>query len=126
MTPCRHALIVSFVGLWIAFPACDWAYPAVEGRFERTLSVSGPVDLEVLTGSGRIEVRAGSSSVVQVIGVIRARDDWRSSAQEKVRYLEANADSILAQIFPAIARPLIPNPKIPNPVNPKIPKSLSP
>lgn len=74
----------------IGLTACYEAFPAVEGKFERTLAVSGPVDLDVTTGSGRIEVRVGSSSVVQVYGLIRARDDWHSNAQEKVRYLEKN------------------------------------
>ena len=74
----------------IGLTACYEAFPAVEGKFERTLSVSGPVDLDVATGSGRIEVRVGSSSVVQVHGFIRARDDWHANAQEKVRYLENN------------------------------------
>lgn len=90
MIPRRHFRTLPLGGCLLAFCACGWAYPAVEGRFERTLNVSGPVDLEVLTGSGRIEVRAGGSSAVQVVGVIRARDDWRSSAREKVRYLEGN------------------------------------
>jgi len=90
MTPGRHAVNVLVAGCLFCCSACEWAYPAVEGRFERTLSVSGPVDLEVLTGAGRIEVRAGGSSAVHVIGIIRARDDRRSSAQEKVRYLEGN------------------------------------
>lgn len=86
----RHFGTMLLGGGLFAFCACGWAFPAVEGRFERTLKVSGAVDLEVLTGSGRIEVRAGAPSVVQVIGIIRARDDRRSSAQEKVRYLEAH------------------------------------
>ena len=30
--------------------------PAIKGSFERTLQVSGPVDLEVTTGSGDITI----------------------------------------------------------------------
>jgi len=81
--------IVAAIALF-GLSGCVDAYPAVEGKFERTLKVTGPVDLDVSTGSGKIEVRAGSSSVVRIYGLIKARDDWRSSAQEKVRYLEAN------------------------------------
>jgi DUF4097 and DUF4098 domain-containing protein YvlB len=62
----------------------------MEGKFDRTLTVTGPVDLDVNTGSGRIAVRVGSSSAVQISGLIRANDDWRNNAQEKVRYLMAN------------------------------------
>jgi DUF4097 and DUF4098 domain-containing protein YvlB len=74
----------------LAFSACEWAYTAVEGKFERTLNVTGPVELDVTTGSGKIDVRAGGASVVQIYGTIRARDDFRTDAQEKIRYLTAN------------------------------------
>lgn len=74
----------------ILVAACDFAYPAVEGTFDRTLKVSGLVDLNVVTGSGSIDVRAGGSGVVQIHGIIRARDDWKSTAQDKLRYLVEN------------------------------------
>ena len=63
-----------------------------EGSFERTLQVSGPVDLEVSTGSGSIRVHAGSSGVVRVEGRIRASSrlfDW-DSAEDRIRRLEQN------------------------------------
>jgi hypothetical protein len=46
---------------------------SVEGTFERTLTVNGPVDLAVRTGSGDIQIRAGSDNSVHLIGRIRAR-----------------------------------------------------
>jgi len=63
------------------------------GSFERTLTVSGPVDLEVLSGSGRIEVRAGQAGRIAISGRVRA-DSWRLfsgrlSARERVRRIEA-------------------------------------
>jgi hypothetical protein len=63
------------------------------GSFQRTLTVSGPVDLEVLSGSGSIEVRAGQAGRIEVSGRVRA-DNWRLfsgrlSAQERVRRIEA-------------------------------------
>lgn len=63
------------------------------GSFERTLTVSGPVDLEVLSGSGRIEVRAGQPGRIEISGRVRA-DNWRLfsgrlSARERVRRIEA-------------------------------------
>jgi DUF4097 and DUF4098 domain-containing protein YvlB len=65
---------------------------AVEGHFERTLQVSGAVELDVRTGSGTIDVHTGDSSTVRVSGTIRATDGWHDSAdvEKKVRYLEAN------------------------------------
>jgi putative adhesin len=63
------------------------------GSFERTLTVSGPVNLEVLSGSGRIEVRAGQTGRVEISGRVRA-DNWRLfggrlSARDRVRRIEA-------------------------------------
>jgi len=66
---------------------------AAEGSFERTLKVTGAVELDVTTGSGNIEVRTGDSSTVHVRGVIRASNNWRESsgdAEQKVHYLESN------------------------------------
>src|SRR5947209_14880500 len=64
-----------------------------EGSFERTLKVSGPVNLDGTTGSGRINVRAGEPGTVRVLGTIRAGTGWhidRAEAEAKVRRLEAN------------------------------------
>lgn len=64
---------------------------AAEGSFDRTLKVTGPVELEVTTGSGSITVHTGGSDTVRVIGTIRAHTDSgidRKEAEEKVRYLE--------------------------------------
>jgi hypothetical protein len=47
-----------------------------QGTFEKTLQVSGPVDLEVLTHSGDITVRAGSSGSVFIRGKIYVGDRW--------------------------------------------------
>lgn len=64
------------------------ALAQVEGGFERTLNVSGPVDLQVATGSGSINVRSGAGNAVQVTARIKARDGGRYSAEEKVRMIE--------------------------------------
>jgi hypothetical protein len=64
------------------------------GSFARTLTVTGPVDLDVSSGSGRIEVRAGQAGRIQIDARITA-GDWgffgsRASAQERVRRIEAD------------------------------------
>ena len=43
-----------------------------EGHFDRTLTVSGPVDLDVQTGAGNIVVKTGDASKVEVHATIRA------------------------------------------------------
>ncbi len=63
-----------------------------EGSFERTLNVTGPVDLDVQTSSGRIEVHAGSSSTVAIRATIRVREGMfgSESARERVRAIESH------------------------------------
>lgn len=62
-----------------------------QGTFERTLQVSGPVDLEVLTHSGDITVRAGSSGSVVVRGKIYVGDHWLLGRREAdVHAIEQN------------------------------------
>jgi len=60
---------------------------AADGSFQRTLQVSGPVDLDVHTGSGHITVRTGSANTVQINGTIRAHGH---DADERVHQLESN------------------------------------
>jgi hypothetical protein len=62
-----------------------------QGTFDKTLSVSGPVDLEVLTHSGDVRVRAGSSSSVQIHGKIYVGDRWFGMRREEdVHAIEQN------------------------------------
>src|SRR5262245_61439178 len=65
----------------------------IEGSFDRTLNVSGTIDLDVSTGAGSISVRQGSNNRVEIHGRIRAGDGWfRSSrdTEDVVRRLESN------------------------------------
>ena len=63
------------------------AQAAARGSFQRTLTVTGPVDLDVTTGSGNIDVRAGAVGSVQVTGRIKV-SGWGDNGEEKVRKLE--------------------------------------
>src|SRR5438445_6738947 len=64
---------------------------SAEGSFGRTLGVSGPVDLDVRTGSGDIQIRTGEPGTVQVRGRIRCYNIWSGlSADERVRRVEAD------------------------------------
>lgn len=55
----------------------------VEGTFERTLTVAGPVDLDVRTGSGDIQIRAGDDNSVHVVGRIRAQASGPADTPEQ-------------------------------------------
>jgi len=67
-------LVVALVVLFTSTAALAW--PSPQGTFDRTLQVTGPVDLEVLTHSGDVRVRAGSSGTVQIHGKIFVGDHW--------------------------------------------------
>src|SRR5580693_6425308 len=61
-----------------------------EGSFQRTLQVTGPVNLDLNIGSGSVNVRTGSSSEVQVIGHIKVTNWLGGDADERVKRIEAN------------------------------------
>ena len=82
------AILAAVLASTVAVPA-----HGAEGSFERTLAVTGPVELDVSTGSGHISVRAGDSSTVHINGTIKAGKSWHldeAEAERKVRYLESN------------------------------------
>ena len=64
-----------------------------EGSFQRTVTVTGSADVDVVSGSGSIEVREGTAGRVEISGRINANDGWgrrsQLSAEERVRRLEA-------------------------------------
>jgi DUF4097 and DUF4098 domain-containing protein YvlB len=62
---------------------------AAEGSFDRTLRVSGSVNLDVTTGSGSIQVRTGNSGEVQVHGHIKSTD-WFGGGEERIKEIESN------------------------------------
>jgi len=51
---------------------CALPLLADEAIFDRTLKVSGPVDLEVVTGAGSITVRSGAAGTISVHGIVRS------------------------------------------------------
>src|SRR5256886_14346523 len=66
------------------------ASASARGEFERTLKVSGTVNLQVETGSGSIDVRTGNSNEVRVVGHIWANEWFGDNAEDKVKRLESN------------------------------------
>ena len=88
---------VRFVSLAVCFVAlagCDIVEVVAQserarGSFERTLTVDGPVDLSVRSGSGSIQIRTGSGDRVQVIGKVSAGSRDGIDPAERVRKVEA-------------------------------------
>jgi hypothetical protein len=53
-----------------------------QGTFDRTLQVTGPVDLEVLTHSGDVTIRNGGSGSVIIHGKIFVGDRWLMGSRQ--------------------------------------------
>jgi hypothetical protein len=64
------------IALVVLFATAAFASRTPQGTFEKTLQVTGHVDLEVLTHSGDITVRTGASGVVLIRGKIYTSDHW--------------------------------------------------
>jgi DUF4097 and DUF4098 domain-containing protein YvlB len=80
--------------LALALAALFWmsatpAQASARGSFQRTLTVTGPVEMDLSTGSGNIEVRSGPVGSVQIDGRIKV-GGWNDNAEERVRKLEQN------------------------------------
>ena len=78
--------------LFIAFQARP-AAASDEGSFQRTLNVTGAVNLEITTGSGSIDVRNGASNQIRVTGHIRVSNGWfgeNDNLEERIKRIEAN------------------------------------
>jgi len=83
--------LVFAVALVAALTTAALASNMPQGSFDKTLTVSGPVDLEVLTHSGDVIVRAGSSGSVVIHGKIYVGDHWlRGDREADVHQIEQN------------------------------------
>jgi Putative adhesin len=74
--------LVFATALVVLFTSTIVLASAPQGSFERTLQVSGPVNLEVLTHSGDVTVRAGSSGSVLIRGKIYVGNHWLGGNRE--------------------------------------------
>jgi Toastrack DUF4097 len=82
-----------FAALALALPAL--AVPtlahASDATFDKTLSVSGNVQLEVSTGSGYVHVSPGSDNQVHIIGHVHANHGWLGgSSDDAVKHVVDN------------------------------------
>lgn len=77
--------------LAVVFTAgCMGETGGAEGSFDRTFTVQGPVQLEVSTGSGDVQISAGGGNEVRIHGEIHAHGWSSDDAQKKLRDISAN------------------------------------
>jgi DUF4097 and DUF4098 domain-containing protein YvlB len=90
--------LVSVAICFVALTGCDVVRIAAQaaqserarGTFERTLTVNGPVELSIRTGSGSIEIRTGGSDRVQIVGRVSAGTSRDAlDPAERVRRVES-------------------------------------
>lgn len=63
----------------------------IEGSFDRTLHVSGPVELDITTDSGGISVRPGASGSVRIHAILKSHHGWDSGdVEHRIHELERN------------------------------------
>ena len=84
--PSRSAVAIAILVLAGTLPS----FASARGEFDRTLRVTGSVNLQVETGSGSIDVTTGNSNEVKVIGRIYANEWFGGNAEERVKRLESN------------------------------------
>lgn len=77
---------VVLIGL-LFLPLMMWARS--EGHFDRTLQVSGAVNLDVVTGSGDITVKTGNSNQVVVHGTVHS-SNWVFGGDSAVQKVQSN------------------------------------
>jgi hypothetical protein len=83
----RASLLAIFVIVSTSFLTAD----SVQGRFEKSYSVNGPVELQVLTRSGDISVASGPAGTVTIHGKIHVSDRWLTgNRQGDVSEIEKN------------------------------------
>jgi DUF4097 and DUF4098 domain-containing protein YvlB len=90
----RVRVFPALLALALSLAATMASRPALasdEGHFDRTLAVTGPVDLDVQTGSGEITVRVGDSAKVEVHGHIHANHGlFSGDVEQRIHEIEAN------------------------------------
>ncbi len=90
----RRVRNLSIAFVWLAAFALP-ALAAPTGHFERTLKVSGQVNLEVASGSGNINVHTGSADTVQVSAKLHGNNgtSWlfgSGDIEERIHKIEQN------------------------------------
>ncbi|HEY3161595.1 MAG TPA: DUF4097 family beta strand repeat-containing protein [Vicinamibacterales bacterium] len=83
------SVVIGLLGL--AAAGCGLVpFAPVEGSFDRTLTVSGPVDLDIRSGAGGVQIHAGPMGAVHVVARLRGYPGASADTTARVRRIEAN------------------------------------
>ncbi|MGB7583467.1 MAG: DUF4097 family beta strand repeat-containing protein [Terriglobales bacterium] len=86
----RVSLLSLIGGLILACLQPLPAAAAAEGSFQRNLTVTGPANIDLSTGSGTVRVRTGSTGEVQISAHIKVTNWFGSDGERKVQEIEKN------------------------------------
>ena len=87
--PVRSSLIPRLMGC-TALLFVSAGAQAADNTFEKTLSVSGPVRLELSNGSGNVEIKGGSDDKVHIFGKVTAGWSLFGSSEKNLQEVVAN------------------------------------
>lgn len=81
--------VASFAVLVVCLQAVPAAASA-EGSFQRTLTVTGPANIDLTTGSGSVHVRTGGSGQVEISAHIKVTNWFGGDGEQKVQEIQKN------------------------------------
>ncbi|HXN74488.1 MAG TPA: DUF4097 family beta strand repeat-containing protein [Candidatus Acidoferrales bacterium] len=90
MTQTNRNAWLAILALIASFTAGCVSHSGVEGGFDRQLTVSGPITLELTSGSGDVHISTGPAGEVRVHGEVHV-DEWSSeSGRTRLQQIQSN------------------------------------
>jgi len=89
----RRISAVTLVASLAALLVCVQAVPAAasaEGSIQRTLTVTGPANIDLTTGSGSVHVRTGGSGQVEISAHIKVTNWFGGDGEQRVQEIQKN------------------------------------
>jgi DUF4097 and DUF4098 domain-containing protein YvlB len=90
MMPSRNRLGAFAVMLAAAVATGCGSQPSAEGSFDKTLTVSGPIRIELTNGSGDSQITTGPPGEVRIHGEIQVRAWSDKTGQRRVEEIQSN------------------------------------
>jgi DUF4097 and DUF4098 domain-containing protein YvlB len=87
-SPNRLGFAAVFLAVALAATGCG-SQPAAEGSFDKTLTVSGPIRIELINGGGDSRVATGPAGEVRIHGEIQVHAWSEKTGQRKVEEVQA-------------------------------------
>lgn len=82
--------LIASVAVLVVYLHALPAAASAEGSFQRTLTVTGPANIDLSTGSGSVHVRTGGSGQVEISAHIKVTNWLGGDGERKVQEIEKN------------------------------------